>query len=68
MATKKTATTKPVHVQFHLDGIVLTTQIPAESIEAATEQGRAMRLTDLIDLAGAEWIDGDIRLTGVYEA
>jgi len=68
LTTSKKKSKKLVYVQFHLDGIVLTTQIAADSIEDATATGRTMRLTDVINLAGAEWIDGDVRVTGVFES
>lgn len=68
MTTSKKTARKPIYLQFHLNAIVLTTQVSAESIEEATAQGREMRLSDVIDLNGAGWIDGDVKLTGVYEA
>lgn len=59
---------KPIYLQFHFDGVCLTTTVKAASIEDAMATGREMRLTDVVNLDGAEWVDGDIHLTGVYES
>lgn len=68
MATAKKKIGKPVYLQFHFDGVILTTTVKADSIEEALAIGQGMRLTDVIDLNGADWMDGDVRVSGVYES
>ena len=47
--------------------IWLDAKIDAESLDAALDKGKTLRLSDIVDFGDTEWVDGELAIHGVYD-
>ena len=63
---KKTVT-KNVHASFKIE-LWVGMDLGAMTLEQALEKARSMKETDVLDLSGLSFNDGNIKVDGVYES